>query len=465
MDTTFDLLIIGAGPGGYVAAIQAAKLGLRTALVESTAIGGTCLNRGCVPMKAMLEAANRCRMVQSAANFGIHTAPPAIQYEEVCAYRDSAVQQLNQGITRLLHANGVTILPGTGKLLPDRTVQVTDGETSAVYRAKSILLATGSKPTKPAIPGIDSPCVLTTDDLFALHTLPKRLTIIGGGVIGVELAEALSALGCSVAILESQPTLLPTMDSELSRAAKRLLTAHGVEVHTSVSVRHITQSAANITCLFRQGEESYSISADNVLCATGRVPNTDDLFAPGAAPEQTSSAIAVDANFKTSLADVYAIGDLIPNSHLAHAASAQGIFVAEHLAGQAPTVDTEVIPTCVYLTPEIASVGLTSEQAKQAGIPVQTGRFLTSGNVRSILSGSEPGFIKLLAHRETGVILGAHLFCERATDLIGEMTTAIQSGLTAAQLQRTCRAHPTYGEGLCEALEALTGSAIHAMPR
>ena len=465
MGQHYDVMVIGAGPGGYVAAIRAAKLGLHVAVVEEDRAGGTCLNRGCIPAKAMIHAAETYRSAREADQFGVETGRVSFDYGKILAYKEETTDALVQGVEQLLAGNGVDCLAGKGTLLAGKKVRVTTEEKEEVYAADHIILAAGSKPLLLPIPGMDLPGVLTSDGLFRLQECPESLAIIGGGVISVEFATAFAGLGTKVTILEALPRLVPNLDKEISQNLKMILKKRGVDIHTSASVQEVAEEDGRYVLRFTEKEQKREVSARYVLCAVGRVPNTDGLFAEDAVPDMERGRVLVDEKFETSIPGVYAIGDLIFGMQLAHTASAQGTVVAEYLAGKSASVDLSVVPSCVYTDPEIASVGLTEEAAKEQGIPVRVGKFIMSANGKSLISREERGFVKILAAEESGVILGAQMMCARATDMIGELATAVANGLTAKQLLRGMRAHPTYNEGVGEALEELEGVAIHVMPR
>ena len=465
MGQHYDVMVIGAGPGGYVAAIRAAKLGLHVAGVEEDRAGGTCLNRGCIPAKAMIHAAETYRSAREADRFGVETGRVSFDYGKILAYKEETTDALVQGVEQLLAGNGVDRLAGKGKLRAGKKVRVTTEEKEEVYAADHIILAAGSKPLLLPIPGMDLPGVLTSDGLFRLQECPESLAIIGGGVISVEFATAFAGLGTKVTILEALPRLVPNLDKEISQNLKMILKKRGVDIHTSASVQEVAEEDGRYILRFTEKEKEQEVSARYVLCAVGRVPNTEGLFAEDALPDMERGRVLVDEKFETSIPGVYAIGDLIFGMQLAHTASAQGTVVAEHLAGKSASVDLSVLPSGVYTDPEIASVGLTEEDAKEQGIPVRVGKFIMSANGKSLISKEERGFVKILAAEESGVILGAQMMCARATDMIGELATAVANGLTAKQLLRGMRAHPTYNEGIGEALEELEGGAIHVMPR
>lgn len=465
MGQHYDVMVIGAGPGGYVAAIRAAKLGLHVAVVEEDRAGGTCLNRGCIPAKAMIHAAETYRSAREADQFGVESGRVSFDYGKILAYKEETTDALVQGVEQLLAGNGVDRLAGKGTLLAGKKVRVTTEEKEEVYAADHIILAAGSKPLLLPIPGMDLPGVLTSDGLFRLQECPESLAIIGGGVISVEFATAFAGFGTKVTILEALPRLVPNLDKEISQNLKMILKKRGVDIHTSASVQEVAEEDGRYVLRFTEKEQKREASARYVLCAVGRVPNTEGLFAEDALPDMERGRVLVDEKFETSIPGVYAIGDLIFGMQLAHTASAQGTVVAEHLAGKSASVDLSVVPSCVYTDPEIASVGLTEEDAKEQGIPVRVGKFIMSANGKSLISKEERGFVKILAAEESGVILGAQMMCARATDMIGELATAVANGLTAKQLLRGMRAHPTYNEGIGEALEELEGGAIHVMPR
>ena len=465
MEGQFDLIVIGAGPGGYVAAIKAAKLGLKTAVIENREVGGTCLNRGCIPAKAMIHASSVYREMQSSEEIGIFTSEVTYDYGRILEYKEGTTRQLVQGIEQVLKANSVEIICGTGTLLPGNEVKVASEEGEELLKAKDVLLASGSRPLRIPIPGIDLPGVITSDDLFRMKEVPESLVMIGGGVISVEFATVYAALGTKVTILEAMPRLVPNMDKEISQNLKMILKKRGIEIHTAAAVQSIEQDTDGYFCHYTEKEKARQAKGAYVLCAVGRCANTDGLLGEDMTLELAGGRVVVDENFATSIPHVYAIGDLIGGAQLAHAASAQGVAVAERLAGKARSIDVNVIPGCVYTDPEIASAGLTEDEAKEKGIEVETGKFIMSANGRSIITKEERGFIKVVADKDSHVILGAQMMCARATDMIGEFVTAITNQMTVSQLLKGMRAHPTYNEGIGEALEELEGGAIHVLPK
>lgn len=459
---SWDLIVIGGGPGGYTAAIRAAQLGLRTALVERDAVGGTCLNRGCIPTKALIHAAERYEEMKECETFGLRAEGVSFDYSAMCARRDQVVGQLRDGVERLLKGNKVDRITGTARILGPGRVQV--GE--EVLEGTNILIAAGSRPALPPVPGLDLPGVLTSDDLLTGDTFYQRLAIIGGGVIGMEFAGLYQALGAEVTVLEALDRILPTLDRELSQSLSMLMKKKGVKLCAGARVERVEQGPDGLICTYAVKDKTETVTADAVLVATGRRANTDGLCAPEVDLGLERGAIPVDDRFQTRVPGIYAIGDAVKGSiQLAHAAAAQGINAVSMLAGKEPPMDLSVVPSCVYVRPEMASVGRTEAQCKEAGISVKTAKYLTGSNSRSVITDAGRGFIKVAYDGETGVVLGAQLLCERATDLVGEFASAISRGETLEDMARVIHAHPTFAEAVGEAAEAGLGLSIHQLNR
>ncbi len=464
----YQLIVIGAGPGGYEAAIRAAQLGLTTALIERREVGGTCLNRGCIPTKAMLHSAQLYREAANFELFGLHTENTSFDWAKVHQRKSDVVVKLRTGIEQLIKANKIDFFNNSASILGKNDVQLDQGE---VIRGENILIATGSVPARPPIPGLDLPNVVTSDELLddphftQADSLAKEILIIGGGVIGVEFASVFSSFGCHVTIVEAMERILPTMDREISQSLNMVLKKRGVSIHTGAMVEKLEQDENGLVCHFTEKGKAQAVPAQQVLVAIGRRPNTQGLFAEGFEVACERGRIITDENFRTSVDSIYAIGDVTSKIQLAHMASAQGICAVHTIAGQKPPIDLRYVPGCIYTDPEIASVGITEDEAKQQGIPVKKGKFLMTGNGRSLIDEQERGFIKVLAHQETDVILGAQLMCSRATDIVAELATAIVNGLTCAQLASVIRPHPTFCEGVTEAVEDVHAMAIHLAPK
>lgn len=464
----YQLIVIGAGPGGYEAAIRAAQLGLTTALIERRDVGGTCLNRGCIPTKAMLHSAQLYREAANFELFGLHTENTSFDWAKVHQRKNDVVVKLRTGIEQLIKANKIDFFNNSASILWKNDVQLDQGE---VIRGENILIATGSVPARPPIPGLDLPNVVTSDELLddphftQADSLAKEILIIGGGVIGVEFASVFSSFGCHVTIVEAMERILPTMDREISQSLNMVLKKRGVSIHTGAMVEKLEQDENGLVCHFTEKGKAQAVPAQQVLVAIGRRPNTQGLFAEGFEVACERGRIVTDENFRTSVDSIYAIGDVTSKIQLAHMASAQGVCAVHTIAGQKPPIDLRYVPGCIYTDPEIASVGITEDEAKQQGIPVKKGKFLMTGNGRSLIDEQERGFIKVLAHQETDVILGAQLMCSRATDIVAELATAIVNGLTCAQLAGVIRPHPTFCEGVTEAVEDVHAMAIHLAPK
>lgn len=477
MDKRFDLVVIGAGPGGYVAAIKAAKLGMKTAIIESREIGGTCLNRGCIPTKTLMHSSHLYQEAKSFQEAGISFEQITFDLDRIQDRKDEVVQKVRQGVTALLEANKVTILHGTAAILKNHKISLRlslkmdepesdQGCTETVLEADKILIATGSKPIIPRIDGADLKQVITSDELLSSRSLYKKLLIIGGGVIGIEFASIYSDLGCEVEIIEAMDRILPNMDKEISQSVAMSLKKKGVTIHTKAKVTRITNGEnGEAVCEYEEKDTLKTTASDGILMAVGRRANVEGLFASEVSVELDGAAIQVNEAFETSLPGIYAIGDVIKGKQLAHAASAQGIVAVEMMCGIKPSIDLNVIPSCIYTNPEVAAVGMSEEEAIDNGCRVKTGKYPMLGNAKTILSGGERGFIKVIAEEETGRILGAQLLCDRATDMVSEFATAIVNRLTTKDLASVIRPHPTYSEAVTEAVEDVEGMAIHLLPR
>ena len=472
----FDLIVIGAGPGGYVAAIKAAKLGINTAVVENIRVGGTCLNRGCIPAKAMIHAAGLYKeILHEGETIGIYADNVRFDYGKIVEYKRDTSDELVKGVEALLEGNGVTRIDGTGRLNADKSVSVTDAEgRETVYTAENVLLATGSVPSLIPVPGIDLPGVLTSDGVFQLTEMPESLVIIGGGVIGVEFATVFADLGAKVTIVEALPRILQNMDKEISQNLKMILKKSDVDIHTGAMVKRIEEAPEGYAVYYEEKGKELCASGQYVICAAGRKPYTEGLFGDGVDIAMEGPHIDTDEAkaFETSLKGVYAIGDIVPGIKLAHMASAQGIYCVEKMAAlrdgngdHVPVINLKAIPACVYTDPEIAQVGMTEADAKEQEIPVKVGKFIMSANGKSLITHEERGFIKVVVNEDTDEILGAQMMCARATDMISEFVTAIAGRMTVQQMLKAVRPHPTYNEGITEALEDAIGESLHTVPR
>ena len=453
----YDLIVIGAGPGGYTAALRAAELGMRTAVVEKDSVGGTCLNRGCVPTKTLLHASETLDAARGADVLGVLVDGVRADLPRMFARKDEVVQTLRQGVEGLLKRAKVDVIAGEGRIVAPDAVQVAgqDGPTGS-FSATHILAATGSAPARPPIPGLDLPGVLTSDDLLEGADRPYgSIAVIGGGVIGAEFATFYAELGTRVTVIEGLDRMLPGLDRELGQSLAAALKARGAAIHTKSMVRAVEKGGDGLVVRFATGDEEQEVSAEVVLCAVGRVPYWKDLFAEGVEPQTAGRALKVDERFATSVDGVYAIGDVSSPVQLAHVAAAQGTACVEMLAGMEPTIDLSVVPSCVYCRPEIASVGLSEAEAKDAGMSVKVGKAVMGGNARTVVSAPGRSFMKVVGEEQTGRIVGAQLMCTNASDMVSQLSMAIANRLTASDLLRAMRPHPTYEESLTDALRAL----------
>lgn len=450
----YQLLIIGAGPGGYVAALHAAKCGLKTAVIENREVGGTCLNRGCIPTKTLLHSSEIIAGINGGEKFGVGAERVHFDMSAIFARKREVSAKLSGGIEGMFRAAKVDLLRGTGTVTGSGTVKFVGEEGEKVITAERILLATGSVPARPPIPGLDLPGVLTSDELLeGCDHLYDSLVIIGGGVIGVEFATFYADLGCKVTIIEGLDRLLPNMDRELGQNLSMILKKHGVDVYTNSLVANVEQDGDALKVNFTNKDKALSVSGEAVLCAIGRRPYTEGLFADGVGVEMNGRSIRVDENYETSLPGVYAIGDVSSKIQLAHVASAQGTDCVERMVGGKGMTDLSAVPSCIYCVPEIACVGITADEAKAAGREVVSGKYVMFSNGKTVIRDGDRAFMKVVADKATHVIVGAQFMCEHATDMISEMATAIVNGLTVEQMLKVLRPHPTFEEGVHDALE------------
>lgn len=449
METKFDLVIIGGGPAGYEAAIEAAKYGLKTALIEKRELGGTCLNRGCIPTKTILHSADLYSEMRKSSRLGVHADGLSYDMAEIQQRKEAVLTQLRSGIEALMKKNKITVVQAAGTILDATHVQA--GET--VLETTHILIASGSVPAVPPIPGIQLPNVLTSDEMLEQKTVFPSLTIIGGGVIGMEFAAIYSSLGCKVTVVEFLDRILANMDKEIGQNLKMILKKRGVEIHTGAKVEEIAEAAdGRLVCRYTEKETLQEVVSDGILAAVGRRANTEGLFAEGFALEMERGRICVNEHGQTSVPNIYAAGDVIGGIMLAHTATAEALNAVAHMAGREPIFCLNQVPGCVYTDPEIGCVGLTQEEAKKEGRSVVVKKYPMSANGKSLLSDQERGFIKVVADADTHVILGAQMMCARATDMISQFTSAIVNQLTIEQMAAVIFPHPTFSEGISEAL-------------
>lgn len=476
MAKTYDLVIIGAGPGGYTAARKAAGLGMKVAVVDKNKIGGVCVNRGCIPTKALLHASNIFSMMQHCDEFGVSTDFISFDFAKMQDYKKRSVRQYRRGIEKQFEEHGIDFIKGKAVIRREKTVEVHSQDGLEYLRADNIIIATGAKAVIPEIPGIDLPGVINSDRLLAASNWSfDRVVILGGGVIGVEFATIFQALCSKVTIVEKGSHLLGPMDGEVAVALEEQLRAKGITICCNATIEEISrEEGLTCTVLDHGTGRSSRLKASQVVVAIGRTPYTEGLFGEDISLEYQEGHLVVNGDFMTSEPGIYAIGDVIAQTKLAHVAAAQGSYVVEKIAGREHSIQLEVVPNgmyvslpivpnCIYTVPEIATVGITELKARHLGMKVRCGVCAMGGNGKSIITREKSGFIRLIFEAYTNTIVGAQMVCPRATDMIGEMATAIANGLTAGQLSRAMRAHPTYSEGITAAIEdAMREGAVKA---
>lgn len=448
IETHIPLLIIGAGPGGYETALLAAHRGIEVVLIEKGPVGGTCLNEGCIPTKAFCRHAQLLDELREAETLGIGGLQYSFDFQAVLKRKEQIIGQLRQGVEGLLQHKLIRFVSGDARFRDEHTVQV--GEHT--FTADHIVIATGSVPQILPIPGNDLPGVISSAEILNLERVPNHLCIIGAGVIGLEFASIFNSFGSQVTVLEYYREILPRFDTDLAKRLKQSLTKRGIDIQTQAQVSKIERTEAGklSVCYLKKDKELYAES-DYVLMAVGRRPNTGSLNLDDIGIQYSKKGIEVNGNMQTNLPHIYAIGDINGGYMLAHAATFQGIRALNHIQGLTDSLRLDVVPAAVFTRPEAATVGLTEEACKAQEIPYQTHKSFFRSNGKAVCLQETDGFCKLLSHKETGRLLGGHLFGPHASDLIQELTALIQQDKTIADLRSTIHAHPTLGEVLLEA--------------
>ncbi len=462
---TFDVVVIGSGPGGYVAAIRAAQLGQSVCLVERYgSLGGTCLNVGCIPSKALLESSEVYHLVKNhLPRHGIGASGLVLDLTTMQQRKEGIVKELTDGVAMLMKKNKVTVLHGRGSLAAPGQVVVDHGEDHSELSARAVILATGSKSVQLPFMPRDRKVVLDSTDALSLTRVPGHLVVVGAGAVGLELGSVWRRLGAKVTVVEMLPQIAPFADRAMAKTLQRSLKSQGMEflLKTRVAKADMVDDGATLT-LEREGKDPLELTCDQVLVAVGRRPNTEGLGLEELGVATLASGhVEVDEQLRTNLDGVYAIGDLVPGPALAHKAEEEGVAVAEHIAGQVGHVNYETIPSVIYTAPELAMVGITEEQAKADGVKIRTGRFLFRANGRAKALGEVDGLVKIVAHAATDRLLGVHVVGPRASELIAEAVLAMEFSASAEDLARTIHAHPTLSEVVKEAALAVDGRAIH----
>ena len=457
-----DVVIIGGGPGGYVSAIKAAHLGLKAVLVEKDKLGGVCLNRGCIPTKALVSTAELLNHLQRAEEFGIQVKDYSFDFAAIMKRKDMITRRLSSGVEQLMKANQVRVVRGEGQIIEPGIVEVADAEgEKEVIKTKNIIIATGSKVMGLPIPGIDSEGVITSNEALSLSELPSRILIVGGGVVGIEFAGIFRALGVEVTVVEMLPRILLPIDEEIARRLTQLLKRKGIEIFTDCKVKEIKKANQNLEVLVSTTDEEKKLETEKVLLAAGRVPELGNIDVQRLGIELDGKAIKVDEKMRTNIPGIYAVGDVVGKIMLAHVASREGVVAVKNIAGKEVLMDYRAVPNCVFSMPEVASVGLTEEEARKENNNIKVSKFPFMANGKALGMGETEGMAKIIADADTSELLGFHILGAHASDLIAEGTLALSMEATAEEIVNTIHAHPTLAETIAEAAEGIIGKPIH----
>ena len=460
----FDLVVIGAGPGGYTAAIRAAQLGMTTAIVEKgKTLGGTCLNVGCIPSKALLSSTELYHEAQKQfAVHGISTEGLSMDVGKMMKRKDGVVRKMSRGVDFLMNKNGIERVVGLGRIAGPDEVEVTGDAGRQRLKAKRILIATGSRVAGLPFLEFDGETVLSSDDAIALGQAPESMAVIGGGAIGLELGSVWARLGTAVTVVELLPRIAATFDDDITQALQKLLQRQGLKFHLGSGVESVERTGGGIQLTAAKGDEKLVLEAEKVLVAVGRKPNTEGLGAAEAGVElDERGCIKTDAEWQTSVPGIYAIGDVVAGPMLAHKAEQEAIAAVERMAGKPGSVNYDVIPSVIYTAPELAAVGLTEAEAKANGNEIAVGTFPFQANGRAVAGGHADGLAKVIADKAAGRVLGAQILSANASELIAEAVLLMELGGNAEDLARTIHAHPTMSEGLREAAHIAIGEPLH----
>ncbi|MHB9023231.1 MAG: dihydrolipoyl dehydrogenase [Armatimonadota bacterium] len=458
----YDVAILGGGPGGYVAAIKAAQHGLKTALVEKAFMGGTCLNVGCIPTKALLASADAWRTVQGARDFGLAVEGASFDFTKIMARKERIVKQLRGGVEFLMKKNAVTVYNASGTLTGTHALGVS-GETEQEITARALLLASGSVPSRPPIPGMDGANVVTSDDIVFQQEVPGSLTVIGAGAIGLEFAYLFNTLGTKVTVLEALPHILPQEDEQIATELHTALKRQGITLQANAMVQEIGDAEGQKTVRYQvRGEEEVKTAvSDLVLVATGRWPFTEGCGYEAQGIRLERRAVVVDEYLHTGVEDIYAIGDVVGGMLLAHKASAEGAVAVDNIAGKRRKMDYRAIPTALYTTPEVASVGMSEAVATAANIEVSVGAFPFRAIGKALAINEREGLVKMVVNTADNTVIGVQAMGPHVTDLIAGATMAVQHRLTPEQYEDTIHPHPTLSEAFHEAVEVAMGHPVH----
>jgi dihydrolipoamide dehydrogenase len=452
------IIVIGGGIGGYPAALRAARLGAQVVLIERDKLGGVCLNWGCVPTKTLLQSAEIYSTMKRAPSFGVKAESISIDFAAMMRRKEGVVRQLTSGVEKLLKDKKVEIIRGTATFSDQKTIKIM--ETGKIIQGDKVIIATGSVPTKPDIPGIDGPNIMTSDDILSTKSLPKGVLIIGGGYIGVELGQLLSRLGVRVTIVEILSHTVPREDEDVGEALKKRLQEEGIDIYTNSTVEKIEPGKKIATVTYATPEGKKTVRVEKVILASGRRPYAEGLGLEKIGVRVDKDGIIVNNRMETNIPGIYAIGDSIGGIMLAHMAMAEGEYAARNAMGISSEIDYAAVPRCIYSFPEIGAVGMTEGEARER-YNVKVSRFPLHANSKANILGETHGMVKIIAEEEEGDILGVHIYSPHATDLISEAVFAMEMEATAEELAHVIHPHPTLSEALGEAAQILSGGAIH----
>ena len=459
----FDLIVIGSGPGGYVAAIRASQLGMKVAIVEKESLGGICLNWGCIPTKALLKSAQVFDYLNHAKDYGIEVADVKTNFTDIIKRSRNVAESMSKGVQFLMKKNNIEVIYGYGKLLPGKRVEVTMNDSGIkIFKSNHVLLATGARAKQLFSLPIDGKKIIEYRKAMVLETLPKKMVVVGAGAIGVEFAYFYHTLGTDVTLIEFFDTILPVEDKEVGKTLEKIYNKKGMTILTSSKVlsSKIDQDKVQLLVSTPKGEQI--IEADIVLSAAGIATNIENIGLEITGVKTENDKVKVNAFYQTNVDGVYAIGDIVKGQALAHVASAEGIIAAEHMAGHHPQpLDYDNIPGCTYCSPEVASVGITEQKAKEKGMDILIGKFPFSASGKAKAAGKPDGFVKLIIDKKYGEVLGAHFIGENVTELIAEIIVARKLETTGMQILKSVHPHPTMSEAIMEAAAAAYGEVIH----
>ncbi len=458
-----DVIIIGGGPGGYVAAIKAAQLGLSVTIIERDKLGGVCLNRGCIPTKALVSTVEVLQNIRRAREFGIMVKDFTIDFSNIMKRKDMIARRLSSGVEQLLVLNGVKIVKGEGDIPEPGTVEVVTAEgKKEIFTTKNVIIATGSRVMPIPIPGVDNEGVITSDGALSLNELPSQLIIVGGGVVGIEFACIFQALGVKTTVVEMLPRILLPIDEEIATRLTQLLKKKGIEILTNSKVKEITKKERLLEVIISHSEGEKKLEGEKILLAAGRIPDWGKINLSRLGIELEGKAIKVDQRMRTNVPGIYAVGDVVGKIMLAHVAFREGIVAVENIAGiENSIMDYRAVPNCVFSLPEVASVGLTEEEAKKQNQAIKVSKFPYLANGKALGMGETEGMVKIIAQKDTHTLLGVHILGAHASDLIAEATLALSKKLSASEIVQTIHAHPTLAEALAEAAEGIVGRPLH----